>query len=134
MLNETGTCVPIWMKLHRKHPLNVLSKIPSYFLDPCKIPRQPKEKKAFKFLSSKTVWVIFNFFGRNVPFALFCLCENLKNLLLRKKWADFQIILKKCFLGIRFLLAMLICLKTWPQGGRAVLPYMAIVKTYKIFK
>jgi len=28
---------------------------------------------------------------------------------------------------------MLICRKTWPPGGGAILPYMAIVKSYKIF-
>ena len=46
---STVTRGSIWMKLHRKHPLNDLTKIPSNVLDPCRIPWQQNEKN-FKIL------------------------------------------------------------------------------------
>ena len=48
--------------IHRKHPLNVLTRIPSNLLDPCRILvcGAAKRKTTFKFFFSQTGWPIFN--------------------------------------------------------------------------
>ena len=96
------TSQSIVMKLHRKHPLNVLTRIPSNCLDPCRL------KKKF----SQICWPIFKQFCRNVPwltlyqipsshvdwsknmaargwglFALYGYSGNLKKILLKKHFS-----------------------------------------------
>ena len=81
----------IGMKLHRKHPLNDLTRFPSIFLDPCRI-----------LVSMAMKW------------------KKLQNSYSPKLVGRFSTNFVEMFLGwpsVRFLQAMLIGRKTWPPGG-----------------
>ena len=82
------------MKLHRKHPLNDLTRFPSNLWDPCRI-----------LVSMATKWT------------------NLQNSSPPKLVDRFSNNYVEMFLGwpsIRFLQAMLIGWKLWPPGGRGL--------------
>ena len=101
------TSLSIWMKLYRKHPLN----------------------DSPDFLKIIGIHAAFWFPWQWNE-------KNFKILLLPNWFVDFSNNFVEMFLGwpsIRYLQAILNGQKTWLPGGRDILPYMVIVKTYKIF-
>ena len=60
-------------------------------------------------------------------FSLYIYIENFKNLLVRKRWTEFNVTWQECCFGdLLQRLFLMIRKKTWPPGGGAYFPYISV--------
>ena len=71
--------------------------------------------------------------GRGL-FSLYIYIENIKNLLVRNQWTDFNIILQKCSFGDplpRLFKPFGFVKQTWPPGGRGLFSLFIYIENFK---
>ena len=144
----------IGMKLHRKHPLNDLTRwiLVSMATQWKKLQNFSSPKLVGRFSNNfvemflgndplsdsfKPCWLVEKHSCQGGYFALYGYSEKSSQPKVSSRFSNNFVEMCLGWLSIRFLQAMLIGRKTWPPGGRegvgAILPYISIVKTLKIF-